>query len=67
MILEALGDAEPVLAGPDEARDVVRVDGERRHDVAGVVGDAFFIFSGQGPQLAAGDFEMVVGFSLSPR
>ena len=31
----ALDHAETVLARPDEARNVVRVDGQRRHDVAG--------------------------------
>ena len=65
-MLEGLGDAEAILAGPDEARNVVRVYGLRRQDVAGEVGDALLVFSSQRPELASGEGPVAVGFSLSP-
>ena len=51
--LEAFDDAETVLASPDKARYVVRVDNERSFYVAREVGEALGAFRREGPHLAA--------------
>ena len=65
-MVEALDHAEAVLAGPHKARDVVRVYGERRQDIGGLVGDALFDFRCQRPHLAAGKLPVAIGFSRTP-
>jgi hypothetical protein len=66
-VLEGLGNPEAVLPLPDEARNVVRIDGQGCENVAGEVGNALLVFRRQGPKLATGEGPAVVERCLSPQ
>ena len=65
-MLEVLNGAYAVLARPNKARNVIRVDGLRSFDVAAQIGEALGALRGQRPHLPALDREARVEGGLRP-